>query len=237
MTIGLYKITNSLNGKYYIGSSNNFSKRWSKHRNTLRRGKHGNSHLQAAFNKYGEEAFVYETFREFEEGTDPLVVLQAEQDILDSFTEEDWSHNVYNISKCVENTYRSEQTKRRLSEIQKEKWTDPVYREYMIQFCWKKGEPKSEEHRRKQSEGQMGRKQSEELIRNKTIARCKTERGKGVRPTKSGKYEVIIGVKGKQLHLGTYKTYEEALQVRLNAEQKYWWSIEDRSDVTVGSTT
>ena len=244
MTVGLYKITNTVNGKYYIGSSNNFSKRWSKHRNTLRRGKQGNAHLQAAFNKYGEEAFVYEVFREFEEGTDASIVLQAEQAILDSFTEEDWNYKVYNISRCVENTYRSEETKRRLSEIQKEKWADPKHREYMEQFFCQKGIRMSDEHRRKQSEGQKGKKFSEERIKRMSENRIgkevskdtirKKSKGKGVYNLASGKYGARISVKRKNISLGSYDTYEEALQVRLDAEQKYWWSSEDGSDVTGG---
>ena len=37
-----------------------------------------------------------------------------------------------------------------------------------------------------------------------------------------GSYRVMIGHKNKRIHLGTYKTYEEALGVRLEAENKYY---------------
>lgn len=60
-TTGIYKITNIKNNKFYIGStSDSFLKRWNHHINALRRGTHKNSHLQRAFNKYGEESFKFE---------------------------------------------------------------------------------------------------------------------------------------------------------------------------------
>jgi group I intron endonuclease len=56
---GIYAIRNRRNGKLYVGSASNISKRWSRHRKDLREGSHRNKHLQAAFNYYGEEAFEF----------------------------------------------------------------------------------------------------------------------------------------------------------------------------------
>lgn len=55
----IYKIQNSINGKFYVGSTGNLYERTRCHRNRLRRGKHHCKHLQAAWNKYGEDAFVF----------------------------------------------------------------------------------------------------------------------------------------------------------------------------------
>ena len=57
----IYKITNIFNNKVYIGQTKNkYKKRWSDHKSSLRNNKHGNDHLQKAWNKYGEESFVFE---------------------------------------------------------------------------------------------------------------------------------------------------------------------------------
>lgn len=57
--IGIYAIHNTVNNKYYIGQSVNITNRWRQHRNSLNSNQHENSHLQAAWNKYGESAFRY----------------------------------------------------------------------------------------------------------------------------------------------------------------------------------
>lgn len=57
---GIYKIINTENGKFYIGSSVNVEFRILKHLSHLRRNVHRNAHLQAAFNRYGEDAFDFQ---------------------------------------------------------------------------------------------------------------------------------------------------------------------------------
>ncbi len=56
---GIYEILNTINGKVYVGSSADIYKRWSGHECDLKRGIHGNPHLQASYNKYGVGAFEY----------------------------------------------------------------------------------------------------------------------------------------------------------------------------------
>jgi group I intron endonuclease len=55
----IYAITNTVNGKRYIGSTKSFKGRIGKHRWELRNNRHGNPHLQNAWNKYGETAFTF----------------------------------------------------------------------------------------------------------------------------------------------------------------------------------
>lgn len=57
---GIYQITNTQNKKKYIGSAVSILARWHQHKLALRRGTHCNAHLQAAWLKYGEEAFTFE---------------------------------------------------------------------------------------------------------------------------------------------------------------------------------
>ena len=60
---GLYKVTNIKNGKFYIGSSTNIEIRWKNHKAALRNNHHINKHLQSAWNKYGEEVFLFEIIK------------------------------------------------------------------------------------------------------------------------------------------------------------------------------
>lgn len=55
----IYKIVNTTNGKFYVGSTTNTRERFRTHRNKLRANKHHCAHLQAAWNKYGEDVFVF----------------------------------------------------------------------------------------------------------------------------------------------------------------------------------
>lgn len=57
---GIYKITNIINDKFYIGSAVNIDKRRNQHLHNLRKGKHPNIHLQRSFDKHGELSFRFE---------------------------------------------------------------------------------------------------------------------------------------------------------------------------------
>jgi len=58
----IYRITNTANGKVYIGKTvgAKIEKRLNHHKCLLASNKHINKHLQAAYNKYGKDAFFYE---------------------------------------------------------------------------------------------------------------------------------------------------------------------------------
>lgn len=60
MQSGIYKITNKLNNKIYIGSSNNLNRREKEHFSLLKRNKSHCKILQTAWNKYGEQNFIFE---------------------------------------------------------------------------------------------------------------------------------------------------------------------------------
>jgi len=57
---GIYKITNIINSKYYIGSAVSIRYRLNTHKRLLRDNKHFNKHLQSSYNKYGLSNFVFE---------------------------------------------------------------------------------------------------------------------------------------------------------------------------------
>lgn len=68
----IYQITNMINGKYYIGSAQSFERRSWQHKYDLKNNRHKNPKLQAAWNKYGEDAFVFEVLEEIPVGEDQL---------------------------------------------------------------------------------------------------------------------------------------------------------------------
>lgn len=57
---GIYKITCLPTGKIYIGSAVNLCRRQIEHYSRLRQNRHGNQHLQNAWNKYGEDSFTFD---------------------------------------------------------------------------------------------------------------------------------------------------------------------------------
>jgi len=79
---GVYVIKNVQNEKCYVGSAVNFRKRWILHKCTLRKGNHHSPHLQNAWNKYGEDAFVFEVL----ELTEREQAVSAEQRWMDTLS-------------------------------------------------------------------------------------------------------------------------------------------------------
>lgn len=59
MSAGIYAIVNVANGRRYIGSSARVCARLRQHGRDLSLGCHFNKHLQAAWNKYGEDQFRF----------------------------------------------------------------------------------------------------------------------------------------------------------------------------------
>ncbi len=78
---GIYSITHKKSGKRYIGSAMNIRGRWNMHRHRLRQGTHHSPHLQAAWDKYGEAAFVFEILATCE----PSELTAQEQFWIDAF--------------------------------------------------------------------------------------------------------------------------------------------------------
>jgi len=67
MSSGIYKITNIVNNKFYIGSSTRLSARKAEHKYRTKTHK-GNSAIRSAIIKYGEDNFIFSVLEEFEFG-------------------------------------------------------------------------------------------------------------------------------------------------------------------------
>ena len=64
--VGVYTITNRVNGNMYVGSSNDVDKRINAHERSLMKNKHFNAKLQNAVNKYNISNFDFELLVECE---------------------------------------------------------------------------------------------------------------------------------------------------------------------------
>jgi hypothetical protein len=90
---GVYKITNEVTGKFYIGSSKNIEQRFYEHKYALKNKRHDNVILQRAWDKYGEDKF---SFSVVEECSEENCVIR-EQYYLDSL--QPYKSIGYNIGK------------------------------------------------------------------------------------------------------------------------------------------
>jgi group I intron endonuclease len=89
MLSGIYKITNIVNNKIYIGSSCNLKNREWQHFNQLKRNKHSSIKLQNAYNKYEKDKFKFEIIAKCPE----QYLIKLEQWFIDNLKPE------YNIFK------------------------------------------------------------------------------------------------------------------------------------------
>ena len=63
---GIYKITNTVTGDFYIGSSKNVRRRWADHKSQSRWNECPNSPMYQDMQKYGIDKFVFEVLAEVE---------------------------------------------------------------------------------------------------------------------------------------------------------------------------
>ena len=164
---GIYKITNKVNGKFYIGSSIDIKKRWWKHKWLLESKRHKNQYLQSAWDKYGEENFVFSVLLETKEE----LLLEKEQELLDKT--KCYNKEVgYNIAKDAVASMRgkkhSAHTKSKISSTLTGRTFSKETRQRMSEAC--KGRKHTEETRRKISEAQIGVPHSKETKRKMSKA-------------------------------------------------------------------
>lgn len=137
---GIYKITNLVNGKRYIGSSVNLKQRVACHKNRLSKGCHDNIHLQHAWNKYSEDNFEFKIILLCPK----TETLKYEQAFLDKLKPK------YNIAKSV----NAPMLGRKATKETRIKMSFAKMGEKHHNF----GKHFSKEHRRKIGEAQKGEK-------------------------------------------------------------------------------
>lgn len=100
----IYKITNLLNNKVYIGSTKSWEIRFKAHLSRLNGNYHINKHLQSAWNKYGEENFKFEILREVPEN----ILRRAEQFYINKYQSLNPKYG-YNKAIVVSNTWDNQE--------------------------------------------------------------------------------------------------------------------------------
>ena len=111
---GIYKITNTVSGNIYIGSSVSVYRRRNCHLHELRNKKHSNDRMQKAFNKHTESAFKFEIIEECE----IINRIEREQYYIDSLKPEynlaPFAGNNYGVKQSLESRIKRKSLKNRL---------------------------------------------------------------------------------------------------------------------------
>lgn len=143
-TIGIYRITNIITGKSYIGqTSMNFGDRRDSHFSSLNTGKHYNKEMQDDWNVYGAENFEFAIIESVDE---PSTLNDLEIKYIDMYAADGLCYN-QNPGGTGKGKHLTEEAKRKIGEKNKINMT---------------GRKASEETRRKMSESQKRRVYTEE---------------------------------------------------------------------------
>lgn len=126
---GIYEIVNIKNNKKYIGQSIDIKERWKRHKYELNTKIHFNEHLQNAWDKYGEESFQFNI----------LEVCSSELlderecfyiDMYDAMNPE----NGYNLKNGGNGLQVSDESRAKMSEAQKNRWTEEQKKELSLKY-------------------------------------------------------------------------------------------------------
>ena len=114
--IGIYGIRNKINNKIYIGkTAMNFGDRRDNHYSLLNNGKHGNIHLQRAWNKYGSENFEFIIIHDLQENED---LNELEKKYIAQYKEMNLAYNISEGGEYAVGQHKplSEETKRKIGD-------------------------------------------------------------------------------------------------------------------------
>ena len=213
MKTGVYKITNLVNGKVYIGASKNIEKRWWGHKRCT------DSPIHSDLETYGLDNFKFEVLLECPED----MLCQWERDMICLYDADD-PEKGYNSPKdrpyslkrneSLKGHKLSEETKRRISESHKgkssgykgHKHTDEVKRKMSEAH---KGHKLSEETKRRISEARKGKSFSEEHKRKMS------ESHKGITHSEEAKRKISEARKGI--------THSEEAKRKISEARRLYW--------------
>lgn len=156
---GIYRITNKLNDKFYVGSAVNLYERWHKHKSQLLKNKHDNGYLQKSFNKHGLENFNFEVIEIVDSRENLINREQYWIDILDATNKK----IAYNLAPNAGSMLGFKHTEKTKAKISKNRKGIKIPQEAMDRSAQnRRGLKISEERKRKISEVHKGKAVSEE---------------------------------------------------------------------------
>lgn len=205
----IYKITNILNGKIYVGSAIDFVSRRYKHLHKLRKNKHENRKLQNAYNKYGEKNFNFDILEEVSDSKYLISVEQIFIDLLNPF------YNICKIASSRLGVKATDETKekQRLAKLNQTEET----RNQISNTLKSKGIKKTQSEKDNISAKLKGRKNTEEHnfnIKKGLIEYCKNR-------TDSHKYNLLKAHLGNKHFSG--KIVTENHKNKISSKNKELW--------------
>lgn len=230
----IYAIANSINGSCYVGSAVDFKTRKARHLNELRQGKHHSPHLQRAYDKYGETAFIF------------YIIEDVKKDRQLLFERESYwifllrpAYNVGHIDYTHLGVKRSKVTIQRMSEAaftRPKRTKESIQKTRLANLGRKQSEkerqkrsevqrkrhvenPMSEETKRKNSESNKGIKRSEEARKNISKAHIGVRRSEESRHKQSETLKGTVFSEERRRNISEAKKAGWARKKALQAEQ------------------
>lgn len=192
---GVYKITNSQNGRTYYGSAKEFKRRWKQHQYALQASKHSNKFLQADYLKCGPDAFVFEVLEVVEGARENRLEREG------AFLKErfDGGKQCYNLcSQAISREGFGDKKQRKTRSDKgsgKQTRYVPVPHPRKKQVPWNKGKTEcySKKTLQEMRQAHSGKKQSPETIKKRV------EKIKGQKRTAEQRAQISKGLRGKTL--------------------------------------
>jgi len=212
MATGVYQIRNIVNEKCYIGSAagkNGFDGRWGIHLHYLRHSTHANSYLQNAWNKHGEDAFVFEIIEECVSDQ----CLMREQHYLDAQQPE------YNINPTVSSRLGaklSDESKAKISKAHMGKKVSIEEAQRLRTLAC--GAKRSAQHREAISQAQKGKSKSDEHRAKLSQAMIGNPNRVGTKHSAQSKIKIGAAHKGKVVSQETRIKISLAMSKRVGSQ-------------------
>lgn len=204
---GIYSITNIKNGKRYIGKTQmNFGDRFDSHKSLLRNNKHFNTKLQNAWNKYGEDNFVFDVVEVVEDKQNLEKFNELEIGYIQSFNSINDGYNITLGGDGAAGKPMAESTKRKIGEKNR------------VNMLGRKASESTKAKMSKSHKGFTHSKESIEKIRQSKSGVCvKEETKEKLRDSLKGRPKVVKLNKEKVLEIR--RLYNEGYSNRQLSEK------------------